>query len=51
MLAYLPGWVQEASGPVRVSDVELAQKEILNTARKMAESGEIILGGSGEQML
>jgi flagellar motor switch protein FliG len=41
----------EASGPVRVSDVEVAQKEILTAARKMAESGEIILGGSGEQML
>jgi flagellar motor switch protein FliG len=41
----------EASGPVRVSDVEVAQKEILTAARKMAESGEIVLGGSGEQML
>lgn len=41
----------EASGPVRVSDVEVAQKEILTAARKMADSGEIVLGGSGEQML
>jgi flagellar motor switch protein FliG len=41
----------EAAGPVRVSDVEVAQKEILTVARKMAESGEIVLGGSGEQML
>ena len=41
----------EASGPVRLSDVEVAQKEILTAARKMADSGEIVLGGGGEQML
>ena len=41
----------EASGPVRVSDVETAQKEILVTARRMADAGEIQLGGSGEAML
>lgn len=41
----------ETRGPVRVSEVEAAQKEILNTARKLASSGEIILGGSGEAML
>jgi len=37
----------EAKGPVRVSDVEAAQKEILSIARRMAESGEISLGGGG----
>ncbi len=41
----------EAKGPVRLSEVEAAQKEILTIARRMAESGEIVLGGSGEQML
>lgn len=41
----------EALGPMRVSDVEAAQKEILVIARRMADAGEIILGGSGEQML
>lgn len=41
----------EALGPMRVSDVEAAQKEILVIARRMAEAGEIMLGGSGEQML
>jgi flagellar motor switch protein FliG len=41
----------EALGPMKVSDVESAQKEILVIARRMAEAGEIILGGSGEQML
>lgn len=37
----------EAKGPVRVSEVEAAQKEILSIARRMAESGEIVLGGRG----
>ena len=37
----------EAKGPVRVSEVEAAQKEILSIARRMAETGEINLGGSG----
>lgn len=41
----------EAKGPVRLSEVEGAQKEILTIARRMADAGEIILGGSGEQML
>ncbi|NEX20117.1 flagellar motor switch protein FliG [Thiorhodococcus mannitoliphagus] len=42
----------ETKGPVRVSDVETAQKEILATARRLADSGEIVLGGKGgEQML
>jgi flagellar motor switch protein FliG len=37
----------EAKGPVRLSDVETAQKEILAVARRLAESGDISLGGSG----
>ncbi len=41
----------EAKGPVKVSDVESAQKEILTIARRMADAGEISLGGSGEAML
>lgn len=41
----------ESRGPVRVSDVEGAQKEILTIARRMADAGEIMLGGAGEQML
>jgi len=41
----------EAKGPVKVSEVEGAQKEILTIARRMADAGEIMLGGSGEQML
>ena len=42
----------EAMGPVKVSEVELAQKEILAIARRMADAGEIALGGAGgEEML
>lgn len=37
----------EVKGPVRVSEVEAAQKEILAIARRMADSGEISLGGGG----
>ncbi len=39
----------EAKGPVRISEVEAAQKEILSTARKLAEAGTIQLGGKGEE--
>ncbi len=41
----------EAKGPVKLSEVEAAQKEILATARKLEESGEIMLGGAGEAMV
>lgn len=42
----------EAQAPVKVSEVETAQKEILSTARKLAESGELSLGGKGgEEMI
>ena len=36
-----------AMGPVRVSDVEAAQKEILSIARRLADAGEIMLGAGG----
>jgi flagellar motor switch protein FliG len=39
----------EAKGPVRLADVEAAQKEILLAARKLADAGTIQLGGKGEQ--
>jgi len=41
----------EAKGPVRLSEVEAAQKEILGIARKLEEAGEIVLGGGGEEMV
>jgi flagellar motor switch protein FliG len=37
----------EAMAPVRISEVEAAQKEILSTARRLSDSGEIMLGGGG----
>lgn len=39
----------EAKGPVRLSEVEAAQKEIVAAARKLAEAGTIALGGKGEE--
>ncbi len=41
----------ETKGPVRVSEVEAAQREILVIARRLADAGEIVLGGSGEQLI
>ncbi|NOX26658.1 MAG: flagellar motor switch protein FliG [Gammaproteobacteria bacterium] len=37
----------ETRGPVKLSEVEGAQKEILAIVRRMSEAGEIILGGGG----
>ncbi|KMT64901.1 flagellar motor switch protein FliG [Catenovulum maritimum] len=37
----------DAMGPIRISEVEAAQKEILSLARRLADSGEIMLGGGG----
>ncbi|WP_028024777.1 flagellar motor switch protein FliG [Enterovibrio calviensis] len=37
----------EAMGPIRVSDVEAAQKEILSVARRLSDAGEIMLSGGG----
>ncbi|VAX10608.1 Flagellar motor switch protein FliG [hydrothermal vent metagenome] len=41
----------EAKGPVRLSEVEAAQKEILSIARRMSDSGEISLGGGGDDFV
>ncbi len=41
----------EAKGPVRLSEVEAAQKEILAIVRKMSEAGTISLGGKGEEFV
>lgn len=38
----------DAKGPVRLKDVEAAQKEILEVATRMAEAGDISLGGKGD---
>ena len=37
----------EARGPVKVSEVEAAQKEIIAAALKLAGEGTIIVGGRG----
>lgn len=37
----------DAAPPARLSDVESAQKEILSVARRLADAGEINLGGLG----
>ena len=40
----------DAKGPVKLSEVEAAQKEIVAAARKLAEAGEIaLIGKSGEE--
>jgi flagellar motor switch protein FliG len=42
----------ESKGPVRLSEVETEQKEILKIVRRLADEGQIVLGGAGgEQML
>lgn len=41
----------ESRGPVRLSEVESAQKEILAMVRKMSEAGTIQLGGKGEEFV
>ena len=37
----------DARGPMKLSDVEAAQKDILAVARKLAEAGQIDLGRGG----
>lgn len=39
----------DAKGPVRVSEVEAAQKEILAVAKRLADDGQLALGGGGEE--
>ena len=34
----------EASGPLKLSDVEAAQKEIVRTAKRLADEGELMIG-------
>ena len=41
----------ESKGPVRIADVEAAQKTILQQARKLAAAGTISLGGKGDEFV
>ena len=38
----------DSRGPVRVSEVEVEQKEMLKVVRRLVEEGVIVLGGSGD---
>jgi len=38
----------EAKGPMRISEVEEAQKDILRTARRLSDAGEMMLGGGAD---
>lgn len=37
----------ESRGPMRLSEVEAQQKEVLKTARRLADEGQIVIGGGG----
>lgn len=37
----------EAKGPVRLADVEAAQRDILETAKRMADAGDIVINTGG----
>ena len=37
----------EAKGPVRLSEVEAEQKEILKTVHRLSEEGRVVIGGKG----
>jgi flagellar motor switch protein FliG len=41
----------EVKGPVRVSEVDAAQKEVLASARRLADAGQITLTGGGEEFV
>jgi flagellar motor switch protein FliG len=39
----------DSRGPVRLSEVEAEQKEMLKVVRRLAEEGQIMLGGGGDE--
>ncbi|MDB2434560.1 flagellar motor switch protein FliG [Luminiphilus sp.] len=41
----------ESKGPMRISDVEDAQKTIMRIARKLSDSGELVLAGRGDDFV
>ncbi|MEY3659783.1 MAG: flagellar motor switch protein FliG [Pseudohongiellaceae bacterium] len=41
----------EAKGPVRITDVETAQKTIMRIARKLSDKGDIMLAGRGDDFV
>ena len=38
----------ESRGPIRLSEVETQQKEILKVVRRLADDGQVVLGGGGD---
>ena len=38
----------ESRGPVRLSEVEAQQKEILKVVRRLSDEGQIMIGGGGD---
>ena len=38
----------ESRGPMRLSEVEAQQKEILKTVRRLSDEGQIVIGGGGD---
>jgi flagellar motor switch protein FliG len=41
----------EAMGPVRLSQVQTAQKEIISVARRLSDGGQITLAGRGGEKM
>ncbi|MBU0587864.1 MAG: flagellar motor switch protein FliG [Gammaproteobacteria bacterium] len=41
----------ESRGPMRLSEVEAQQKEILKTVRRLADEGQIVIGGGAEDAM
>lgn len=41
----------EAKGPIKLAEVESAQREILGTARQLADEGEIMIGKGGDDFV
>ena len=41
----------EAKGPLRITDVEDAQKSAMRIARKLADAGELVLAGRGDDFV
>jgi flagellar motor switch protein FliG len=41
----------ESKGPLRITDVEDAQKAIMRVARKLSDQGELVLSGRGDDFV
>ena len=39
----------ESKGPVKLSEVEAEQKEILKIVRRLADEGQVSIGGKGDE--